>query len=222
MNPMKIVNASALVGWAVVLVAALIHFGTALPAPWLALTLVCELVCASEVVQIMVPPELEGEPPRHSGSLRHHTAYKPHRVLVAHHIEGQDTVVTSSTAGIAGPHYLTAWDLPTAAERADGGQHLPTISFRITAEKCPAQSALHWSSKVELLFSASEQSGQLFAWSLESQTRKFVVRLHECGVTGLLELTKLSGKTSFLVTGSKDGNMCVWDMGAFIEGRKTA
>ena len=176
----------------------------------------------SEVVQIMVPPEFEGEPPRISGSLRHHTAYKPHRVLAAHHVEGQDTVVTSSTAGIAGPHYLTAWDLPTAAERADGGQHLPTIMFRITAEKCPAQSALHWSSKVELLFSASEQSGQLFAWSLESQARKFVVRLHECGVTGLLELTKLSGKTSFLVTGSKDGNMCVWDMGAFIEGRKTA
>ena len=50
----------------------------------------------SEVVQIMMPPEFEGEPPRLSGMLRHHTAYKPHRVLVAHHIDGQDCVVTAS------------------------------------------------------------------------------------------------------------------------------
>ena len=48
------VNVFALLGWAVLLCAAFAYFMAPLPAHFYALAVVCELICASEVVQIMI------------------------------------------------------------------------------------------------------------------------------------------------------------------------
>ena len=48
------VNIFALLGWAVLLCAAFAYFRAPLPAHFYALAVVCELICASEVVQIMI------------------------------------------------------------------------------------------------------------------------------------------------------------------------
>ncbi|CAN0062146.1 unnamed protein product, partial [Discosporangium mesarthrocarpum] len=67
---------------------------------------------------------------RASCYLRHDTAYRPHKVHTVHSIAGQDTVITSSSLGSQGPHYLSCWDLPTAEERMSATQFLPALTQR--------------------------------------------------------------------------------------------
>lgn len=166
----------------------------------------------SEVVNLQVPPTFDGELPRTSSLLRHHTAYRPHQVLAVLQIAETDTVVTSSTQGVTGPHYLTVWDLPTDDDRNSGGQYLPTILNQFEITDAAPQDVLHWSSRMQMLFSASRHTGQLFGWSLEHGTRKVLARLHDTGIVGLVEVRRLSTPTNFLISGGVDGNLCYWSM----------
>ena len=49
-----------------------------------------------EGLQLLVPPEYQSEMPRLSISLRHHTAFKQHRLIECLSIDGIDGIVTSS------------------------------------------------------------------------------------------------------------------------------
>ncbi|CAM9954657.1 unnamed protein product [Choristocarpus tenellus] len=45
-------------------------------------------------------------------------------------MEGKDIVITSSSIGPSGPHYLSSWDLATAEERKSSAQYLPVLTQR--------------------------------------------------------------------------------------------
>ena len=50
----EMLNAVALAGWAILLLVYLVYFMSPLPTAWWWLTLACELICASEVAQIVL------------------------------------------------------------------------------------------------------------------------------------------------------------------------
>lgn len=47
-----------------------------------------------------------------------------------HNVPGQDVIITSSSLGLRGPHFLTVWDLPTEEERLSEKQFLPALASR--------------------------------------------------------------------------------------------
>ncbi|GMH79149.1 hypothetical protein TL16_g08051 [Triparma laevis f. inornata] len=113
-----------------------------------------------EGLQLLVPPEYQSEMPRLSISLRHHTAFKQHKLIECLSIDGIDGIVTSSVMegrGIGG--FVTVWDVPTAREREKGEQFLPVMVERLETEF--PQDFLCYSVREEVLFSASKASGML-------------------------------------------------------------
>ena len=82
-----------------------------------------------ELVHIITPDH----PPRVSGALRHHTAYRPHKVLACGGVVGTSIVVTGSSIAPGGPHYVSLWSLPSRSGGAREGPLLPVLVAPLSA-----------------------------------------------------------------------------------------
>ncbi|CAM9541293.1 unnamed protein product [Chrysoparadoxa australica] len=141
--------------------------------------------------------------------LRHDTAYKPHTVHAVHSIA--DLVITSSSLGNQGPHFMTLWDLPTFEERDKAEQHLPVQLQR--EEVTAPQGALLWSVSMEMLFSVSKVNGAMLGWTLENSKLQQVLKVwtHDAGITGITEMEGvIDASFQFLLSCSLDGQLTLW------------
>ncbi|KAH8093433.1 hypothetical protein JL720_4567 [Aureococcus anophagefferens] len=179
--------------------------------------------CASdqgvELVHIITPDH----PPRVSGALRHHTAYRPHKVLACGGVVGTSIVVTGSSIAPGGPHYVSLWSLPSRSGGAREGPLLPVLVHR--RETPSPMSAITYSARLDRLYTGGETSGLVYEWSFDENRKSAsadatgpkalgrcrTLRLHTFGVTTIVELERRKRHSNLIVTGSTDGNINVWN-----------
>lgn len=179
-------------------------------------------VDGSELVHI-ITPEL---PPRISATLRHHSAYRAHRVLNATGVPRTKVIVTATSAG-ADAHYLSLWSLPTecasqgAALEAGKtvrreGTLLPVLVHRVETQW--PQTSIFASIQARL-YSGGETSGMVYEWELCRKERDAdpialqrlrACRLHTFGITSIIDCDLKESMANLLITGSSDGHISVW------------
>lgn len=180
-------------------------------------------VDGSELVHI-ITPEL---PPRISATLRHHSAYRAHRVLNATGVPRTEVIVTATSAG-TDAHYLSLWSLPkerlsrgASEERGKAvrreGTLLPVLVHRVETDW--PQTTVFASIQARL-YSGGEMSGMVYEWELCRKERGAdpvaiqklrACRLHTFGITSIIEIDLKERLTNLLITGSSDGYISVWN-----------
>ena len=162
-------------------------------------------------------PELASEPPRQSNTLRHHTSYSPNTVTAVVQLGKEESIMTASTADAKkGPHYLCRWRV---ALNNKSLPEQPREEQRFIQREGGALTALVHSARSDVLFAASDQGpGIVYAWNLERCECVCRVRLHEFGVTNMIELNLPErGTGNLLATASHDGDLAVWDMALAVQ-----
>ncbi|KAH8064169.1 hypothetical protein JL720_12967 [Aureococcus anophagefferens] len=150
-------------------------------------------------------------PPRVSGALRHHTAYRPHKVLACGGVVGTSIVVTGSSIAPGGPHYVSLWSLPSRSEAPEG----PLLPVLVHRRETPSpMSAITYSARLDRLYTGGETSGLALG-------RCRTLRLHTFGVTTIVELERRKRHSNLIVTGSTDGNINVWNPSDWFGGART-
>jgi WD40 repeat protein len=158
-----------------------------------------------------------------SGALRHHTAYRPHKVLACGGVVGTSIVVTGSSIAPGGPHYVSLWSLPSRSGGAREGPLLPVLVHR--RETPSPMSAITYSARLDRLYTGGETSGLVYEWSFDENRKSAsadatgpkalgrcrTLRLHTFGVTTIVELERRKRHSNLIVTGSTDGNINVWN-----------
>ena len=168
-------------------------------------------------LELYALPELANEPPRQCNTLRHHTSYSPNIVTAVVQLGNEEAIVTASTADKKrGPHYLCRWRV---ALNNKSLPEQPREEQRLIQREGGALTALVHSVRSDVLFAASDQGpGIVYAWSLDRGECVCRVRLHEFGVTNMIELNLQEHATgNLLATASHDGDLAVWDMGLAVQ-----
>ncbi|KAH8052935.1 hypothetical protein JL721_10755 [Aureococcus anophagefferens] len=171
-----------------------------------------------ELVHIITPDH----PPRVSGALRHHTAYRPHKVLACGGVVGTSIVVTGSSIAPGGPHYVSLWSLPSRSGGAREGPLLPVLVHR--RETPSPMSAITYSARLDRLYTGGETSGLVYEWSFDENRKSASAdatgpkALGRCRTLRLHTLASRrswswsgGSATNLIVTGSTDGNINVWN-----------
>lgn len=106
-------------------------------------------------------------------------------------------IITSSSETPTGPFCLSFW-------------HEQTLLHRVSTTT--AQHLLHWSDEAQLLYTASDGSGPVGAWSLDTHSREAMLQAHTARVEAMLEVPAADELGNWLVTGSADGTMALWSL----------
>ena len=104
-------------------------------------------------VVVLIAPD---HPPRIAATLRHHTAYKPHSVFDAAHVDDTPVLVVASSGD--DQHFLSLWRIPyNAPSSKTAGPLTPALIHRKEAKE--PQSSVVYSKRADRLYSAGLASG---------------------------------------------------------------